>query len=73
MPNRRGRSFTPQFNAQVILEVLAGLESQAEVVRQHKVKPELIRSSSIWRSSWTCPPAASGAGNRAAAWIRGSP
>jgi transposase-like protein len=42
MPKRRRRSFTPQFNAQIVLEVLAGLKSQAEVARQHKLKPELI-------------------------------
>ena len=32
----------PQFKAQVVLEVLSGLRSQAEVARQHKLKPELI-------------------------------
>jgi transposase-like protein len=42
MPKRRRRSFTPQFKAQVVLEVLTGLKSQAEVARQHKLKPELI-------------------------------
>ena len=42
MPKRRRRSFTPQFKAQVVLEVLAGLKSQAEVARHHKLKPELI-------------------------------
>src|SRR5215207_5194751 len=42
MPKRRRRSLTPQFKAQVVLEVLAGLRSQAEVARQHKLKPELI-------------------------------
>jgi transposase-like protein len=42
MPKRRRRSFSPQFKAQVILEVLAGLKSQAEVARQHKLEPELI-------------------------------
>jgi transposase-like protein len=42
MPKRRRRSFTPQFKAQVVLEVLSGLKSQAEVARQHKLKPELI-------------------------------
>jgi transposase-like protein len=42
MPKRRRRSFTPQFKGQVVLEVLAGLKSQAEVARQHKLKPELI-------------------------------
>jgi transposase-like protein len=42
MSKRRRRSFTPQFKAQVVLEVLAGLKSQAEVARQHKLKPELV-------------------------------
>jgi transposase-like protein len=42
MPKRRCRSFTPQFTARVVLEVLSGLRSQAEVARQHKLKPELI-------------------------------
>ena len=42
MPKRRRRSFTAQFKAQVVLEVLSGLRSQAEIARQHKLKPELI-------------------------------
>jgi transposase len=42
MPKRRRRSFTSEFKAQVVLEVLSGLKSQAEVARQHKLKPELI-------------------------------
>src|SRR5918995_1750233 len=42
MPKRRRRSFTPQFKAQVVLEVLSGTKSQAEVARQQKLKPQLI-------------------------------
>jgi transposase-like protein len=42
MPRRRRRSFTPQFKARFVLEVLSGLKSQAEVARQHKLKPEPI-------------------------------
>ena len=42
MPKRRRRSFTAEFMAQVVLEVLSGLKSQAEVARQHTLKPELI-------------------------------
>jgi transposase-like protein len=42
MPKRRRRSFTPQFKAPVVLEVLSGLKSQAAVARHHKLKPELI-------------------------------
>jgi transposase len=42
MPRRRRRSFTAEFKAQVVLEVLSGLKSQAEVARQHKLRLELI-------------------------------
>ena len=42
MPKRRRRSFTAEFKALVVLEVLSGLRSQAEVARQHKLKPELV-------------------------------
>jgi transposase len=42
MPKRRRRSFTAEFKAQVVLEVLSGTRSQAEAARQHKLKPELI-------------------------------
>ena len=42
MPKRRRRPFTPQFKAQVVLEVLSSLKSQSEVARQHKRKPELV-------------------------------
>jgi transposase-like protein len=45
MPKRRRRSFTPQFKAQVVLEVLAGLNSPSEIARQRKLKPELIARS----------------------------
>ena len=42
MPKRRRRSITFEFKARVVLEVLSGLRSLAEVARQHKLKPELI-------------------------------
>src|SRR4051812_37915147 len=42
MPKRRLRPFTPEFEAQVALEVLAGLKSQAEVARRHRLKPGLV-------------------------------
>lgn len=37
MPKRRRRSFTAEFKAQVVLEVLTGTKSQAEAARQHKL------------------------------------
>src|SRR5436190_23046206 len=42
MPKRRRRSFTPQFKAQVVLEVLSGQRSSSDAAQQHKLKPELI-------------------------------
>jgi putative transposase len=42
MPKRRRRFFTPQFKVQVVLEVLAGLKTPAEIARLHKLKPELV-------------------------------
>ena len=42
MPRRRGRSFTPQFKAQIVLEILSGPWSPSEVARQYNLKPELI-------------------------------
>jgi transposase-like protein len=42
MRKRQRRTFTAEFKAQVVLEVLSGLKSQVEVARQHKLKPELI-------------------------------
>jgi transposase-like protein len=42
MPKRRRRSFSAEFKAQVVLEVLSGTSSQAEAARQHRLKPELL-------------------------------
>lgn len=41
------RSFTPDFKAQVVLEVLSGSRSAAEICRQYELKPQLL---SLWRS-----------------------
>ncbi len=32
------RSFTPEFKAQVVLEVLTGVKSAAEICREHELK-----------------------------------
>ena len=53
MPKRRRRSFTAEFKAQVVLEVLSGTKSQAEVARQHKLKPELGQTGGFGASLWT--------------------
>jgi transposase len=38
----RHRTFTAAFKAQVVLEVLSGIKSQAELAREHRLKPDLI-------------------------------
>ena len=48
MPKRTRRTFTPQFKAQVVLAVLTGAQSQAEVCRQHGLKPELV---ALWKKT----------------------
>ena len=42
MPKRRRRTFTPQFKARIVLEVLSGQRSASESARPHERKPELI-------------------------------
>lgn len=36
------RTFTPEFKAQLVLEVLSGVTSVAEACRHHQLKPELL-------------------------------
>ncbi len=44
----RGRTFTPQFKAQVVLEVLSGVKTSAEVCRQYQIHPNLFYK---WRTA----------------------
>ncbi len=39
---KRRRRFTPEFKAQVVLEVLFGVHSPAEVCRKHALSPNLL-------------------------------
>jgi transposase-like protein len=41
MPRTR-RSFSPQFKAQTVLDLLIGVSKQAEICRQHKLSPQLV-------------------------------
>ena len=41
MPRIR-RSFTPELKAQVVLELLSGAATPAEIARRHQVKPQLL-------------------------------
>ena len=39
---RKNRRYTPEFKAQVVLEIISGAKTQAEVAREHRIKPDLI-------------------------------
>jgi transposase len=39
---KKRRRFTPEFKAQVVLEVLSGVQSPAEVGRKHALRPNLL-------------------------------
>jgi len=47
MPRTR-RNFSPQFKAQVVLDVLSGTITQAEICRQHNIKPQLLTN---WKTT----------------------
>jgi transposase len=47
MPRTR-RSFSATFKAQVVLELLTGTASQAELCRKHNIKPPLLAS---WKTA----------------------
>lgn len=36
------RTFTPEFKTKVVLEVLSGVKTQAEVCREHQLKPQVV-------------------------------
>lgn len=36
------RTFSSAFKAQVVLEILSGAKTQAELAREHRLKPDLI-------------------------------
>ncbi len=47
MPKRR--SFTPEFKAKVVVEVIRGSQSAAEVCRRYSLKPQL---PSRWKAEF---------------------
>jgi transposase len=47
MQNRR--SFSAEFKAQVVLEILTGAKSVAQVAREYSIKPELL---SRWKADF---------------------
>ena len=44
---RKRRAFTAEFKAQVVLEVLTGAKTQADICREHGLKPDLVAR---WRA-----------------------
>ena len=48
MPRRARRTFTPEFKAKVVLDVLTGTASQAEVCRKHQISPSLL---ALWKAT----------------------
>ena len=43
------RSFTPEFKAQMVLEVLMGIRSASEACQNYQLKPEML---SIWKAQF---------------------
>lgn len=43
------RQFTPEFKAKVVLEVLGGQKSAADICREHNLKPDLV---SKWKTQF---------------------
>ena len=43
------RTFTPEFKAQVVVEVISGSVSAAEVCRRYSLKPQLL---SRWKAEF---------------------
>jgi transposase len=46
---KKRRRFTPEFKAQVVLEVLTGAQSPAEVCRRHALSPNLLTT---WKATF---------------------
>ena len=49
MTRRARRSFTPQFKAEVVLALLGGAKSAAELCREHQLSPSLL---TLWKETF---------------------
>jgi transposase len=47
MPRGQRRSFAPEFKAKLVVELLSGAATQAELCRKHSLKPQLLAT---WKS-----------------------
>lgn len=43
------RQFTPEFKAEVVLEIISGQKTAAEICREHNLKPDLV---SKWKTQF---------------------
>ena len=50
MPRRKRRTFTAEFKAEVVLDLITGKRSQAELCRDHQLSPSLL---SFWKDTFT--------------------
>jgi transposase len=50
MPRRKRRTFTAEFKAEVVLELLSGKRTSAELCRAHQLSPSLL---SLWKETFT--------------------
>jgi transposase len=48
MPRGQRRAFAPEFKAKLVLELLSGAATQAELCRKHNLKPQLVAN---WKAA----------------------
>jgi transposase len=46
---RKRRRFTPEFKAELVLEILSGAQSPAEACRRHALSPNLL---GLWKATF---------------------
>ena len=46
---RKRRQFTPEFKARLVLDLLTGVQSQAEACRKHSLGPNLV---ALWKTAF---------------------
>ena len=46
---QKRRQFTPEFKARIVLDVLSGVQSQAEACRKHGLSPNLL---GLWKTTF---------------------
>lgn len=57
------RQFTPEFKAKVVLEVISGQKTAADICREHNLKPDLV---SKWKTQFLAEAASVFKGNEQA-------